>query len=131
MSSRRLAPCWPGDPARATASGRGWREQPNRVVPFTGGLAVLNRILLTNDDGIGAPGLAVLEQIAAELAHEVWVVAPEHDQSGVSHAVSLHHPIRVTERGPRRYAISGTPGDCAVMGVCHLMGRARPDLLLW
>jgi 5'-nucleotidase len=91
---------------------------------------VLDRVLLTNDDGIAAPGLAVLEEIARELAHEVWVVAPEHDQSGVSHAVSLHDPIRVTERGARRYGITGTPGDCAVMGVCHLMSGAPPDLLL-
>ena len=89
-----------------------------------------DRILLTNDDGIGAPGLAVLEEIAHELAREVWVVAPEHDQSGVSHAVSLHRPIRVSERGPRRFAITGTPGDCAVVGVCHLMAGAPPDLLL-
>jgi 5'-nucleotidase len=91
---------------------------------------VLDRVLLTNDDGIAAPGLAVLEAIARELAREVWVVAPEHDQSGVSHAVSLHHPIRVTERGERRYGITGTPGDCAVMGVCHLIAGAPPDLLL-
>jgi 5'-nucleotidase len=90
---------------------------------------MLDRILITNDDGIEAPGLAVLERIAAELAHEVWVVAPEHDQSGVSHAVSLHHPVRVSERGIRRYAISGTPGDCAVMGACHLMPQP-PQLLL-
>src|SRR5277367_3527480 len=55
--------------------------------------------------------------------------APEHDQSGVSHAVSLHHPIRVSERGLRRYGITGTPGDCAVMGACHLMPEA-PQLLL-
>ena len=91
---------------------------------------MLDRILLTNDDGIAAPGLAVLEEIARELAGEVWVVAPEHDQSGVSHAVSLHHPIRVTERGARRYGIIGTPGDCAVIGVCHLLAGAPPDLLL-
>lgn len=91
---------------------------------------MLNRILLTNDDGIDAPGLAVLEQIAAQLAHEVWVVAPEHDQSGVSHAISLHHPIRVSHQGPRRFGISGTPGDCAVMGVCHLMQEAPPELIL-
>lgn len=88
------------------------------------------RILLTNDDGIDAPGLAVLEHIAAELAPEVWVVAPEHDQSGVSHAVSLHHPIRVTEWGPRRFGVTGTPGDCAVMAVCHLMRESPPDLIL-
>ena len=71
---------------------------------------MLDRILITNDDGIDAPGLAVLEQIAAELAREVWVVAPEHDQSGVSHAVSLHHPIRVSNTAPRRFGVTGTPG---------------------
>jgi 5'-nucleotidase len=91
---------------------------------------VLERILLTNDDGIDAPGLAVLERIAAELAREVWVVAPEHDQSGVSHAVSLHHPIRIAERGPRRWAVTGTPGDCVVMAVSHLMKASAPQLLL-
>jgi 5'-nucleotidase len=91
---------------------------------------VLDRILITNDDGIDAPGLTVLEHIAHELARGVWVVAPEHDQSGVSHAVSLHHPIRVSERGERRFGITGTPADCAVMGVCHLMSAAPPQLLL-
>ncbi len=91
---------------------------------------MLDRILITNDDGIEAPGLAVLERIAGELADEVWVVAPEHDRSGVSHAVSLHHPIRITERGVRRFGLTGTPGDCAVMGVCHLMADAPPQLLL-
>ena len=86
---------------------------------------MLDRILLTNDDGIDAPGLAILEAIAAELAHEVWVVAPEHDQSGVSHAISLHHALRVSRQGERRFGISGTPGDCAVMGICHLMTDGR------
>lgn len=91
---------------------------------------MLDRILLINDDGIEAPGLAILERIAAELAREVWVVAPEHDQSGVSHAVSLHHPIRATPRGPRRWAVTGTPGDCVVMGLSHLMRGSPPQLLL-
>jgi 5'-nucleotidase len=90
---------------------------------------MLDRILITNDDGIDAPGLAVCEQIGSELAREIWVVAPEHDQSGVSHAVSLHHPIRVSELGQRRYGITGTPGDCAVMGACFLMPEP-PQLLL-
>jgi 5'-nucleotidase len=90
---------------------------------------VLGRVLLTNDDGIDAPGLAVLEAVAAELASEVWVVAPEHDQSGQSHAISLHHPIRVTAQGPRRFGVTGTPGDCAVMGVRHLMPEP-PSLIL-
>jgi 5'-nucleotidase len=91
---------------------------------------VLDRILLTNDDGIDAPGLEVLERIAATLAREVWIVAPEHDQSGVSHAVSLHHPIRISERGPRRWAVTGTPGDCVVMALSHLMKATPPQLLL-
>lgn len=91
---------------------------------------MLDRILLTNDDGIDAPGLRTLEGIAAELGREVWVVAPEHDQSGVSHAISLHHPLRMTERGPRRWAVTGTPGDCAVMAACRLMADAPPQLLL-
>ena len=91
---------------------------------------MLDRILLINDDGIEAPGLEILERIAAELAREIWIVAPEHDQSGVSHAVSLHHPIRATERGPRRWAVTGTPGDCVVMALSHLMRGAPPQLLL-
>jgi 5'-nucleotidase len=94
-----------------------------------GGKRVLDRILLINDDGIEAPGLEILERIAGVLAREIWVVAPEHDQSGVSHAVSLHHPLRATARGPRRWAVTGTPGDC-VMGLCHLMRGAPPQLLL-
>jgi 5'-nucleotidase len=91
---------------------------------------VLDRILLTNDDGIDAPGMAVLEQIAADLAREVWVVAPEHDQSGQSHAISLHHALRISHRGRRRYGVTGTPGDCAALGICHLMADAPPQLVL-
>ncbi len=91
---------------------------------------MLDRILLTNDDGIDAPGLAVLEHIAGQLGREVWVVAPEHDQSGVSHAVSLHQPIRVSRHGPQRFGITGTPGDCVVMAVCHLMKSHPPHLIL-
>jgi len=91
---------------------------------------MLDRILLTNDDGIDAPGLAVLEGIALSLAHEVWIIAPEHDQSGVSHAVSLHHPLRVTRRGERRFSVLGTPGDCAVIGISHLMKDRPPELCL-
>ncbi|MEM5401149.1 5'/3'-nucleotidase SurE [Paraburkholderia unamae] len=87
-------------------------------------------VLLTNDDGIDAPGLAVLEAVAAELAHEVWVVAPEHDQSGTSHSISLHTPLRVSRRGSRRFGVLGTPGDCVVMAVRQLMGDVRPSLVL-
>ena len=91
---------------------------------------MLDRVMLTNDDGIDAPGMEVLEEIAAQIAHEVWVVAPEHDQSGQSHAISLHHALRLTERGPRRFGVTGTPGDCAAMGLCHIMKDAPPQLVL-
>ncbi|TWB07916.1 5'/3'-nucleotidase SurE [Gluconacetobacter diazotrophicus] len=97
---------------------------------MTGTNFAAKRILLTNDDGIDVPGLQVLEQVAATLAPEVWVVAPEHDQSGTSHALSLHDPLRISEKGVRRYAVLGTPGDCVVMGVWHLMAGQGPDLIL-
>lgn len=91
---------------------------------------MINRVMLTNDDGIDAPGMRVLEEIAAQIANEVWVIAPEHDQSGQSHAISLHHALRVSERGERRFGIGGTPGDCAAMGICHIMKDNPPDLVL-
>lgn len=90
----------------------------------------LERVLLTNDDGIDAPGLAVLEEVARQLAREVWVVAPEHDRSGASHSISLHTPLRISQEGERRYSISGTPGDCVVMAVRNLMSDASPALVL-
>lgn len=89
----------------------------------------LDRILITNDDGIDAPGLATLQEVARELADEVWTVAPDHDQSGISHALSLHHPLRVTARGERRFSVSGTPADCVAMAVKQLMPEP-PQLLL-
>jgi len=91
---------------------------------------VVDRVLLTNDDGIDAPGLAALEAVAASLAREVWIVAPNHDQSGTSHSISLHAPLRVAEHGPRRFGINGTPGDCVVMAVRHIMRDTPPELVL-
>lgn len=86
-------------------------------------------VLLTNDDGINAPGLAVLETIAATIAREVWVVAPAHDQSGVSHAISLHDPLRAQTLAPQRFSVQGTPADCVILAVKHLMPQA-PTLIL-
>src|SRR3984957_11147934 len=88
------------------------------------------RILVTNDDGINAPGLDVCSEIARALSDDVWVVAPEFDQSGVSHSLSLNDPLRLREVDPRRFAIKGTPTDCVIMGVRHLMYDAPPDLVL-
>ena len=88
------------------------------------------RILITNDDGIHAPGLAVLEKIAAEISDDVWVVAPETDQSGVSHSLSLNDPLRLREIGEKRFAVRGTPTDCVIMGARQIIKEARPDLVL-
>lgn len=87
------------------------------------------RILLTNDDGINAPGLVSLEKIARELSDDVWIVAPETDQSGVSHSLTLSHPMRVRKVSDKHYAVNGTPTDCVIMGVRELMDTP-PDLIL-
>lgn len=88
------------------------------------------RILCTNDDGIHAPGLAVLERIARRFSDDVWVVAPEREQSGASRALTLADPIRVREAGEKRFAVAGTPTDCVLLAVQELMGGLKPDLVL-
>jgi len=87
------------------------------------------RILITNDDGIHAPGLDAAETIARALSDDIWIVAPESDQSGVSHSLSLNDPLRLREVGERHFAVKGTPTDCVIMGVRHLMTEV-PDLVL-
>ncbi|RJS91420.1 5'/3'-nucleotidase SurE [Salinisphaera sp. Q1T1-3] len=91
----------------------------------------LNRVLVTNDDGIDAPGLAVAETLAARLAAEVWVFAPSGNRSGTAQALTLHDELSVSQRGPRRYAVTGTPADCvmAALGGPWLDG-ATFDLVL-
>jgi 5'-nucleotidase len=93
-------------------------------------MARIGRVLLTNDDGFDAPGMAALRAVAAEIADEVWVVAPRDDQSGTSHSVSLHHPIRLHRHGDRDFAVEGTPTDCVIMALKHVMVDALPDLVL-
>jgi len=88
------------------------------------------RILLTNDDGIHAHGLEVLRQIAAELSDDVWVVAPETEQSGGSRSLTLSDPLRVRRINERTFAVNGTPTDCVLMGVVKLVEGRRPDLVL-
>ncbi|WP_193177742.1 5'/3'-nucleotidase SurE [Oricola nitratireducens] len=87
------------------------------------------RILITNDDGIHAEGLAVLERIAATLSDDVWVVAPETDQSGLAHSLTINDPLRLREISEKRYALRGTPTDCVIMAVTHVMPE-KPDLVL-
>jgi 5'-nucleotidase len=91
------------------------------------------RILLTNDDGINAPGLEVLEAIAADLAGpagEVWVVAPAFEQSGVGHCISYTRPMMIARMGERRFAAEGSPADCVLAGLHDVMAGALPDLVL-
>ncbi len=88
------------------------------------------RILVTNDDGIHAEGLDVCEKIARSLSDDVWVIAPEYDQSGVAHSLSLNDPLRLRQIDERHFAVRGTPTDCVIMGVRHLLNGHDPDLVL-
>lgn len=91
------------------------------------------RILITNDDGINAPGLAALAEIAAEVAGpdgEVWTVAPAFEQSGVAHCISYVHPTLIAELAPRRFAAEGTPADCVLAAIADAMKDNPPDLVL-
>jgi 5'-nucleotidase len=87
------------------------------------------RILLTNDDGIHAEGLAVLERIARTISDDVWVVAPETDQSGLAHSLTLSEPLRLRKIDDRHFALRGTPTDCVIMGVREVLPEP-PDLIL-
>ncbi|MFG1392548.1 5'/3'-nucleotidase SurE [Xanthobacter agilis] len=88
------------------------------------------RILVTNDDGIHAAGLDACARIARTFSDDVWVVAPEFDQSGVAHSLSLSDPLRLRQIDERRFALKGTPTDCVIMAVRHLMADQPPDLVL-
>ncbi len=88
------------------------------------------RVLLSNDDGIHAPGLRRLERILRGLAREVWVVAPESEQSAASHSLTLRRPLRIRRISRRRYAVDGTPTDAVLLGVVQVMKDLRPDLVI-
>ena len=91
------------------------------------------RILITNDDGINAPGLEVLQQIAGEIAGpdgEVWTVAPAFEQSGVGHCISYTHPTMIAKMGARRFAAEGSPADCVLAGIHDVLSGELPDLVL-
>ncbi|MXO84559.1 5'/3'-nucleotidase SurE [Altererythrobacter aurantiacus] len=87
------------------------------------------RILLTNDDGIHAPGFAVLEEIAAQLSDDIWICAPAEEQSGAGHSLTLNHPVRLRQHGERRFSVTGTPTDSVMLGLREVMD-APPDLVL-
>lgn len=88
------------------------------------------RILVTNDDGISAPGIKLLEEIARKLSDDVWVVAPDSEQSGKGHALTLTEPLRYRALDDRHFAVKGTPTDCVMMAVHTIIPEKKPDLLL-
>ena len=88
------------------------------------------RILLTNDDGFHAEGFEALRAIAAQLSDDVWVCAPEVEQSGASRALTLSQPIRVEKQGPRAWKVAGTPTDCVLLAIQDLIEGSKPDLVL-
>jgi 5'-nucleotidase len=90
----------------------------------------LPRILVTNDDGINAPGLRSLEKIAGYLSDDVWVVAPEHNNSGAGHSLTLRRPLRIRRAAECRYAVDGTPTDCVLLALQHIIADRPVDLVL-
>lgn len=87
------------------------------------------RILLTNDDGVHAPGILALHNVLKE-KHDVTVMAPLQERSTTGHTLTLDHPLRVVEIAPNIYGCSGYPADCALMGIGHLMKERRPDVVI-
>tara|TARA_B100000029_G_scaffold476837_1_gene521303 strand:- start:127 stop:891 length:765 start_codon:yes stop_codon:yes gene_type:complete len=87
------------------------------------------RILLTNDDGIHAPGLEVLEAIARQFSDDIWICAPDEEQSGMGHALTLTRPVRLRKHGARRFSVTGTPTDAVTMGLRKVI-EAQPDVIL-
>ncbi|MEM7221721.1 MAG: 5'/3'-nucleotidase SurE [Pseudomonadota bacterium] len=88
------------------------------------------RILVTNDDGIHAPGLKACVRIARQLSKDVWVVAPESEQSATSHSLTVRRPLRLRKIGHRRYTVDGTPTDCVVIALRKLLAERPADLVL-
>lgn len=88
------------------------------------------RILLTNDDGVRAYGMTVMRRIAEVISDDVWVVAPETEQSAASRGVSLHNPVRAKKLEERVYCVSGTPTDSVIVGIRDILKDKKPDLIL-
>jgi 5'-nucleotidase len=88
------------------------------------------RVLISNDDGINAPGLKILERAVRPLVREVWVVAPETEQSGAGHSLTLRRPLRLRQVSHRRFAVDGTPTDCVLLGLHKVLKDRPPDLVL-
>lgn len=88
------------------------------------------KILLTNDDGIDAPGITILEKTLKENGHEIIVVAPDKEQSATSHSITLHQPLRIHQRGDNRFAVTGSPADCAIIAERIVLKNKHVDLVI-
>jgi 5'-nucleotidase len=88
------------------------------------------RILLTNDDGVNATGLKLLERIAGAFSDDIWIVAPSEEQSGAGHSLTLTVPVRLRKLGEKRFCVTGTPTDAVMMGLAHILADHKPDLIL-
>jgi 5'-nucleotidase len=89
-----------------------------------------HRILVTNDDGFSSEGIALLEEVARTLSDDVWVVAPEYEQSGTGHSLTLTQPLRFREIDERHFVVRGTPTDCVLLAVNKIITGKRPTLVL-
>jgi seryl-tRNA synthetase/5'/3'-nucleotidase SurE len=122
-----------GDHSRGAAALHGWADGPagsRGQAQMTPAEIARKRILVTNDDGINAPGLEAMIDIATQLSQDVWVVAPEYNQSGAGHSLSLTHPVRARQLTETKYALEGTPTDCVLFAVKHLLKDHKPDIVL-
>ncbi|HTZ34772.1 MAG TPA: 5'/3'-nucleotidase SurE [Stellaceae bacterium] len=90
----------------------------------------IGRVLISNDDGIEAPGIKLLARVARQLSSDVWIVAPEMEQSGASHSLTTRRPLRMVEVGPQRYMVDGTPTDCVLLALKRLLRDKPPALVL-
>lgn len=88
------------------------------------------RVLLTNDDGVNARGMAVLEAVARKLSDDIWIVAPSEEQSGAGHSLTLTQPVRLRRHGDKRFSVTGTPTDAVMLALAHVMKDSPPDVIL-
>jgi 5'-nucleotidase len=90
----------------------------------------LVRILLTNDDGVNARGLRLLESVARKLTDDIWIVAPAEEQSGAGHSLTLTEPVRLRKHDDRRFSVTGTPTDAVMLALAHIMKDSPPDVIM-
>src|SRR5436305_10543788 len=116
-SRRRCNPIWVDEKRSAAMANRAIEQDKCRI-------------LISNDDGIDAPGIQLLEKVARELSNDVWVVAPEMEQSGASHSLTTRRPLRLNEVGDRRFPVGGTATDCLFLALQKPWPHPPPNQVL-